>query len=615
MTTSLGEIHPLTFERYRITELYAELLHCSNMALLNRAPGEGPQYSEDGSLLGGIDGLQILARTLQGGDSTEAGNGSTDDAETSTKEEDTSVATEKEEDGSKTMDLDSSTSEASISTEPTSTADTAAAEVEKTTSGEEATIKLAAPPTGTRSHSREASTRHGQSSSGGDESHSSSGGQEDTDDEALLNEVSLGESNSTVITTEASATSVESSETSASSNSTPSDEIPHHTEDPVSSKVKAESEPTKENDPDDARSIASAISGMSLAALTSPHPSGPPSPIDDSRELVVGDMLKKKFLDCNVIPSILGLFFDCPWNNFLHNVVYDILQQFFNGRMDVGLNRRLTLAVFNSGALTDKIMEGHQRNEESMAGPRRIRMGYMGHMNLIAEEVVKLLERYPFEIAASVADSIAQPEWDEFVNESLRENREKESAPLAGGRPTMNRAMALSTADNDLGDDREVGGDNNTFASYLSSQIGASGSDDDDSDEDTSWLSQVDNVVSRNEFDVSIPLKEKGKDLLFTLTIGFFLTFFYLLSLNHLLRTLSNLPKILHPLSRLEATTMTGVLSLIQEEPSPHLTGLVPADQELQTLLRALERATCSLRISLLLIGLPSSEEKALLNL
>lgn len=505
MTTSLGEIHPLTFERYRITELYAELLHCSNMALLNRAPGEGPQYSEDGSLLGGIDGLQILARTLQGGDSTEAGNGSTDDAETSTKEEDTSVATEKEEDGSKTMDLDSSTSEASISTEPTSTADTAAAEVEKTTSGEEATIKLEAPPTGKRSHSREASTRHGQSSSGGDESNSSSGGQEDTDDEALLNEVSLGESNSTVITTEASATSVESSETSASSNSTPSDEIPHHTEDPVSSKVKAESEPTKENDPDDdARSIASAISGMSLAALTSPHPSGPPSPIDDSRELVVGDMLKKKFLDCNVIPSILGLFFDCPWNNFLHNVVYDILQQFFNGRMDVGLNRRLTLAVFNSGALTDKIMEGHQRNEESMAGPRRIRMGYMGHMNLIAEEVVKLLERYPFEIAASVADSIAQPEWDEFVNESLRENREKESAPLAGGRPTMNRAMALSTADNDLGDDREVEGDNNTFASYLSSQIGAGGSDDDDSDEDTSWLSQVDNVVSRNEFDVSM---------------------------------------------------------------------------------------------------------------
>jgi hypothetical protein len=30
---------PLTFERFRICELYAELLHCSNMAILNRSPG------------------------------------------------------------------------------------------------------------------------------------------------------------------------------------------------------------------------------------------------------------------------------------------------------------------------------------------------------------------------------------------------------------------------------------------------------------------------------------------------------------------------------------------------------------------------------------------------
>ncbi len=56
------------------TELYAELLHCSNMALLNRAPGEGPQYSEDGVLSGGLEGLQTLARTLQGGDGPEVGD-------------------------------------------------------------------------------------------------------------------------------------------------------------------------------------------------------------------------------------------------------------------------------------------------------------------------------------------------------------------------------------------------------------------------------------------------------------------------------------------------------------------------------------------------------------
>ena len=64
--TSLGEIEPLTQTRYCIAELYAELLHCSNMALLNRPPNSGPKYSSSGSLLGGLEGLHALARSLQG---------------------------------------------------------------------------------------------------------------------------------------------------------------------------------------------------------------------------------------------------------------------------------------------------------------------------------------------------------------------------------------------------------------------------------------------------------------------------------------------------------------------------------------------------------------------
>lgn len=36
LRTTVGDITLLTFERYRICELFAELLHCSNMALLNR---------------------------------------------------------------------------------------------------------------------------------------------------------------------------------------------------------------------------------------------------------------------------------------------------------------------------------------------------------------------------------------------------------------------------------------------------------------------------------------------------------------------------------------------------------------------------------------------------
>lgn len=59
-------VPPLTVERFRIVELYAELLHCSNMAILNRPVGTGPTYDDDGRLLGGLSGLDELSAALSG---------------------------------------------------------------------------------------------------------------------------------------------------------------------------------------------------------------------------------------------------------------------------------------------------------------------------------------------------------------------------------------------------------------------------------------------------------------------------------------------------------------------------------------------------------------------
>lgn len=71
--TTIGKILPLTFERYRICELFAELLHCSNMSLLNRSPEFNHLYDSDGRLQGGLAALEDLARVIapgtgQGGD-------------------------------------------------------------------------------------------------------------------------------------------------------------------------------------------------------------------------------------------------------------------------------------------------------------------------------------------------------------------------------------------------------------------------------------------------------------------------------------------------------------------------------------------------------------------
>lgn len=69
--TTVGLIRPLTFERYRICELYAELLHCSNMSLLNRCSEHDHIYDNEGRLQGGLAALETLARVIALGSSDE----------------------------------------------------------------------------------------------------------------------------------------------------------------------------------------------------------------------------------------------------------------------------------------------------------------------------------------------------------------------------------------------------------------------------------------------------------------------------------------------------------------------------------------------------------------
>ncbi|KAL7422422.1 sporulation-induced protein [Cryptotrichosporon argae] len=61
---------PVTMERFRVIEVYAELLHSSNMSILNRA--DGPAYSAHGELAGGLDGLDKLGQALQAAEAESA---------------------------------------------------------------------------------------------------------------------------------------------------------------------------------------------------------------------------------------------------------------------------------------------------------------------------------------------------------------------------------------------------------------------------------------------------------------------------------------------------------------------------------------------------------------
>ncbi|KAI9678787.1 MAG: hypothetical protein M1817_005845 [Caeruleum heppii] len=152
---------------------------------------------------------------------------------------------------------------------------------------------------------------------------------------------------------------------------------------------------------------------------------------------VVGDFLKMMFVEHRVVPTILDFFFRFPWNNFLHNVVYDVVQQVFNGPMDRGFNRTLAIDLFDTGRVTERIFEGQQRSDKAQT-ETKMRLGYMGHLTLIAEEVVKFTERHPPEfLSSSVLDKVMHADWIDYVERTLAETRERDNAILGGVRPDI----------------------------------------------------------------------------------------------------------------------------------------------------------------------------------
>ncbi|KAJ9654050.1 sporulation-induced protein [Neophaeococcomyces mojaviensis] len=180
-------------------------------------------------------------------------------------------------------------------------------------------------------------------------------------------------------------------------------------------------------------SMTDVLASRSLIETEAPKTEPPKA--DNSEPAVVGDYLKMMFVEHKVVPTILSFFFRFPWNNFLHNVVYDVVQQVFNGPMDRGHNKFLAFDLFETGKITDQIIQGQQRSEEAER-TKNMRLGYMGHLTLVAEEVVKFGERHPKEaLSELVQDSIYGKPWEEYVNKTLAETRDRDNAILGGFRP------------------------------------------------------------------------------------------------------------------------------------------------------------------------------------
>jgi hypothetical protein len=96
----------------------------------------------------------------------------------------------------------------------------------------------------------------------------------------------------------------------------------------------------------------------------------------------------------------------------------------------------------------------------------------MGHLTLIAEEVLKLAERIPLELLDSVVvQKLTSREWNEYVDVTLTATRTRDNAILGGVRPQPSvlgaglHASMLGPATNEL-----VGVDDNAVLEAIVSR-------------------------------------------------------------------------------------------------------------------------------------------------
>ncbi|KOS20144.1 Extragenic suppressor of kinetochore protein 1 [Escovopsis weberi] len=105
--------------------------------------------------------------------------------------------------------------------------------------------------------------------------------------------------------------------------------------------------------------------------------------------------------------------------------------------MDRGYNPTLAVSLFEAADITTAIIKGQIASDESQARTKT-RMGYMGHLTLIAEEVVKFTERHPPELLSEmVLDKVMSLDWINYVEGALAETRERDNAILGGVRPEV----------------------------------------------------------------------------------------------------------------------------------------------------------------------------------
>lgn len=141
----------------------------------------------------------------------------------------------------------------------------------------------------------------------------------------------------------------------------------------------------------------------------------------------IGDYFKIRLLDLGLMVNIIRKFTEFPWNNFFHNVVFDLVQQIFNGKLN-SYNSFLIVELFEPSRCSLTSLIDHAYND--CAEPRP---GYMGHLVLISEEVVKFTSLYkPDLISPVIVAAVSSESWEHYVTDTLSRIRDMYNVVLGG---------------------------------------------------------------------------------------------------------------------------------------------------------------------------------------
>ncbi|KAJ7580653.1 SIT4 phosphatase-associated protein-domain-containing protein [Mycena floridula] len=365
--TTVGFVVPLTFERFRLCELFAELLHCSNMSILNRPAEFDHIYDAQGRLQGGLSALEELAKVIafnSGGEERDAEV--MDDSPHIEPSLELPVTRSLSHDTGSLIDSDEDMSD--DDTEPGSSDDEAMEEIamyDEQPPQPAQEPRLPVPPI-----------------------------------------------------------MVPSSPNAAS--------LPSPSE--IAAQGAALSRATFAGPEVEASAIPRPGSSKRNSRRLSVAPDSP---------LVPGESMKACLLKVNVLSILMDLFYEYPWNNFLHSAVYDVIHQILTGNVESGYNRELTISLFRDARLMHRIVEMQSHNDVESTKPKGLRLGYMGHLTLISEDVIIAMDRFPPDLQKIISQFAPDPEWKDYVNGRYNETKQRDTSLLGGGKPAVSTRAGM----------------------------------------------------------------------------------------------------------------------------------------------------------------------------